>query len=219
MNALFVRSTLATLFFASTLGVANAAPLTLQFTFDDPASTAQAVGSITFEDTLLQNPGVNDFTLPDPAVLALNVTVSGSASGNGTFTLADFTGVVFDTDGGTLNFGSQLVGQPTSDSSWGIPDGNSGDFNLFSGQPTAPSRYPTQTAAPTGSNLPPDGVFYFTLGANGGSGEPMELVGMSVAGAAAAPATLPIGRSAWLALASLLGLAGLLAFRRRSLRR
>ena len=62
-------------------------------------------------------------------------------------------------------------------------------------------------------------MFYFTLGANGGSGEPMELVGMSVAGAAAAPATLPIGRSAWLALASLLGLAGLLAFRRRSLRR
>ena len=110
------------------------------------------------------------------------------------------------------------AGQPTSDSSWGTPDGNSGDFNLFSGQPTAPSRYPMQPAAPTGSNLPPDGVFYFTLGANGGSGEPMELVGMRVAGAAAAPATLPIGPSAWFALASLLGLAGLLAFRRRAVR-
>ncbi|MBK7210472.1 MAG: hypothetical protein IPH99_08950 [Xanthomonadales bacterium] len=215
MNASFVRCTLATLFFAGTLGVAHAAPLTFNFTFDDPASTAQAVGSITFEDSLLLNPGTNDFVLPNPAVLALNVTVSGSASGNGTFTLADFNEVVFDTFGGTLDFGSQLVGQPTSGGSWGTPDGNSGDFNLFSGTMKGPSRYPAPPSAPTGA-IAPDGVFYFTLGANGGAGEPMELVGMGVTGGATAPATLPIDRGAWFALAGLLGLVGLLAFRRRA---
>ncbi len=218
MVSSIVRYTFAALFFVGTLGVANAAPISFQFTFDDPASTAQAVGSITFESTLLQNPGANNFTLPNPAVLALNVTVSGSASGNGTFSITDFTGVVFDTFGGTLNFGNQLVGQPTSGGSWGTPDGNSGDFNLFSTGPArGPSNYGQPQTAPNGANTPPDGVFFFTLGANGGAGEPMVLVGMNAAGGLA-PTTLPIGRSAWIALTGLLALAGLIVFRRRSVR-
>ncbi len=197
-----------------------AAPVTFNFTFDDPNSTAQAVGSITFEDTLLANPGVNDFFLPDPAVLALNVTVSGSAAGNGTFTMADFVEVVFDTDGATLDLGSQLVGQVTPDSSiWGTPDGNSGDFNFFSFAPKSrPERYNQQGNAPTGSNAP-NGVFYFTLGANGGNDEPMELIGMApTGGPITPPATLPIGREAMLLLASMLGLVAAFAIRRRKRR-
>lgn len=208
----------AMLLLVSLAGQAGAAPITFPFVFDDPASTAQAVGSITFEDTLLANPGVNDFSLPDPAVLALTVTVSGSAAGNGTFGIADFTGVVFDTNGGTLNFASQLVGQPTSGGSWGTPDGNSGDFNLFSaGPPKGAERYANRPHAPAGTNIPPDGVFFFTLGANGGLDEPMELTAMGVTGGPITPpATLPIGPGAWLALVGLIALGGLVVLRRRT---
>ena len=221
MTSSFVRRTLATLFFAGMLGVANAAPITFQFTFDDPASTAQAVGSITFESTLLQNPGANDFELPDPAVLALNVTVSGAAMGNGTYAITDFTGVVFDTNGGTLNFGSQLVGQPTTGSPWATLGENSGDFNLFSsGSVRGTSNYSQAPVAPKGVNPTPEGVDPFTLGANGGTGEPMELIGMNAVGGgnATAAVMLPFDRSTWTLLAGLLGLVAVVAFRRRSLR-
>ncbi len=220
MISLFVRCTLVALISVGTFGVAQAAPITLKFTFDDPASTAQAVGSITFEGTLLQNPGSQFFNLPDPAVLALNATVSGAVSGNGAFALTDFTGVSFDTNGGTLNFASQLVGQPTSGSPWATLDGNSGNFNLFSNSPkqgvSGNGQSPT---APNGINPTPNGVAAFTLGANGGSGEPMVLVGMSAVGGGgtATPAALPFDRSAWIALTGLLGLVALVAFRRRSL--
>lgn len=195
---------------------ATAAPVTFNFTFDDPNSSAQAVGSITFEDTLLANPGANSFFLPDPAVLALNVTVSGSAFGDGTFGISDFVQVVFDTDGATLDLGSQLVGQVTPDSSiWGTPDGGSGDFNLFSQGDKGANRY-ENGSAPTGSGIPPDGVFFFTLGANGGGGEPMVLTGMAPPGGPApAPASLPIGREAMLLLAGMLSLVAAFALRRR----
>lgn len=219
MISSFVRCALATLLTVGVFGVAHAAPITFQFTFDDPASTAQAVGSITFESTLVQNPGQQFFDLPDPAVLALNVTVSGAANGNGTFAITDFTGVVFDTNGGTLDFASQLVGQPTSGSPWATLDGKSGDFNLFSGSPKrGEPGYGDSPTTPNGSNPTPDGVDPFTLGANGGNGEPMVLVGMSPLGGYTAPASLPFGRNAWIVLAGLLGLAALFAVRRRSAR-
>mgnify|MGYP006339507021 CR=1 FL=1 len=200
-----LRQTLFALGLAFANTSAFAAPVTFNFTFDDPASTAQAVGSITFEDTLL----------------ALDVTVTGSAAGDGTFTITDFEEVVFDTDGGTLNFGANLVGQPTSDSIWGTPDGASGDFNLFAaGLPDGAERYPQSRPAPNGKGPnTPSGVFYFTLGANFGFDEPMVLTGMSVpAGPVAPPATLPIGRNAMLLLAGMLGLVAAFAIRRRKLR-
>lgn len=202
---------------ACTVGSAVAAPITFPFRFDDPASTAEAVGSITFEDTLLVNPGANDFFLPNPAVLALNVTVSGSANGNGSFTINDFDEVVFDTFGGTLNFGSQLVGQPTSGGPWGTPDGNSGDFNLFASQPKGAARYSEPPSAPTGANNPPNGVFFFTLGANGGADEPMVLTAMGANGAPLAPAAaLPISRGVLFLMAGLLGFGAIFALRRRN---
>lgn len=204
----------AMLLLASLAATASAAPITFPFRFVDPASTAQAVGSITFEDTLLANPGLNEFSLPNPAVLALTVTVSGSAAGDGSFGIADFDEVVFDTNGGTLDFSSQLVGQATTGGSWGTPDGNSGDFNLLSGgAPKGAERYADQPNTPGGANTPPNGVFFFTLGANGGNDEPMVLTAMG--GNGSAPATLPIGPGAWLALAGLIALGGLVVLRRR----
>jgi hypothetical protein len=196
---------------------AFAAPITFPFRFADPTGPAQAVGSITFESTLLVNPGANDFFLPDPAVLALDVTVSGSIAGNGSFGITDFNEVVFDTAGGTLDFGSQLVGQPTSGGPWGTPDGSSGDFNLFvsGGTRAAGERYPSASVVPNGVAAPPNGNFFFTLGANGGAGENMVLTAM---GAPVPPPMLPIGRNALLLMAGLLGLGGVLVLRRRKLR-
>ncbi|HSN01400.1 MAG TPA: IPTL-CTERM sorting domain-containing protein [Rudaea sp.] len=160
------------------------------------SNSAVITGSITFESTLLANPGSNTFVLPNPAVLALTATVSGASAGNGTYGITDFGRVVFDTNGGTLDFSQQLVGQPTNVDPWGTPSGGAGgDFNLFRSTPSAPN-----------------GEFFFTLCANGGSGDCTNLV--SAINAAAAATTPALNRWGLLALAGLLGLAGFAGLRR-----
>jgi hypothetical protein len=187
---------------ASSLAVA--APVTFNFTFSSPSTAATAVGSITFESTLLANPGSNNFSLPAPAVLDLRVVVSGAAAGNGTFTTSDFSSVTFDTNGGTLNLTQELVGQPTSNAPWGTTDGcalggplggTGGDFNLFGAGPA------------------PNGEWFFTLSANGGSGDCMVLRSMARAGGVAPVPTL----SEWglIALVAMLGCAAVVSLRRR----
>jgi hypothetical protein len=219
--------------------LATAAPVTFNFTFDDPGSSALAVGSITFEDTLVANPGFNNFALPDPAVLALTVTVTGASSGNGTFGINDFVRVVFDTNGGTFNFSAELVGQPTDGLPFGtqIPDlppakaqfyaGDAGDLNLFSvgGITRADSseRYANRTTPAGGIGpLPPEGVFWFLLGADGGTAEAMALVSMAPAGggggAGAAPIAVPT-LGFWASLILCLGLVGVALTRGASMRK
>jgi hypothetical protein len=139
---------------AATTAAALASPVTFNFTFANGGATA--TGFITFESNLLNNPGQNDFLLPNPAVLALNVTVTGASSGNGTFGIGAFKGVTLDTSGVALNLSGNLIGQ----SNWG--PGGVGDFNLFG----------SAVGAPTG-------VDFFVLSANAGTATSMTLIQMA----------------------------------------
>lgn len=203
-------------------GAAQASPVTFNFTYSGSvvppppasvtatnppytkatmavASTATMTGSITFESTLLANPGNNQINLPSPAVLALNVTVSGASAGNGTFGISDFSHVAFDTHGGTLDFSKQLIGQPTSGAPWGTAyNGTAGDFNLFG------KGLPNQ--APIGEN-------WFTLCANAGQSGCASLAS-AINAAVGVSSTPTLNRWALLALAGLLSLAGFAGLRR-----
>lgn len=132
--------------FVASINAAIAAPVTFTFRFVNGPATA--AGTITLESTLV-NPGPGVIALPNPAVLDLNVTVTGAAAGNGTFGLAAFGAIVFASVG-ALDFSRDLVGQP-----------NLIDFNLFGLAVTAPT-----------------GVAPFTLGANGGASTNMTLAAM-----------------------------------------
>lgn len=90
---------------------------------------ATASGHITFDDTLLNNPGNNMIT--NGAIVAFNITVTGARAGNGTFVLNDFTGIILATGGLPLDFTRELVGQPTDDKPWGTVTGNWGDAGHF----------------------------------------------------------------------------------------
>lgn len=176
------------------VGTAAAEPVRFDFTFQENQGPARATGYIVFETDLIANPGVNDIGLPNAAVLDLSVTVSGATSGNGSFGLGDFCNVVFDTQGGTLDFGRELIGQPTLGDPWGttvpvvresngVSQGTSGDFNLFdcSMSGRGGERYPQNRGVPASTT--PNGVWYFTLGADGGSANEMRLISMAPAGA------------------------------------
>jgi len=171
---------------------ALAAPITFNFRFVDGVSGATTTGFVTFESTLLVNPGANSFALPSPAVLGLQATVTGAAVGNGTYGIGSFNQVIFDTTATGLDLRRQLVGQPTTGFGWGTPDGTSGDFNLFAAAPG------------------PNGMWFFTLQSNGGAGvEPMVLASMIAAG------NVPtLGEWSLIILSLLLGLGAWVTLRR-----
>ena len=188
------------------------------FTFNFAGNGATAKGTIDFEMTLLTNPGRNLFdssgadiysaygTNIPGLVTALSVTVLGSSnvSGNGTFHLNDFDGVLFDTSLAGVNLNQQLVGQslanvgPAGETwQWGTLQtitgsdpvrSYTGDFQLFS---------PLTSNAPAGSNP----FEITTLG-----GEPMLLTSFEAVAVVPEPAT-------WLLIS--LGLGGLALLRRR----
>lgn len=203
---------------------ASAAPIRFDFTWSGAqlGNNARATGYIVYERTLVQNPGQNSFAIPSAAVLDLSITVTGAAAGNGTFTRSAFAGNVFETNGATLDFSRQLVGQPTSGQPWGTAPsaGQAGDFNLFiaGGDATdAQGRYASPSRpVPQGGVLPPNGTFYFELTTNGGNGDRMFLTSFAPSGTGTSfvsnvPATNAYGT---IALAALLALAGIVAMRR-----
>jgi hypothetical protein len=148
-------------------------------------NTASATGQITLDLTTLPNPGELDLTGTDltSEVQSMTVTVTGASSGNGTWTLADLYEMYWTTVG-TLDLGTQLVGQPTSANPWGTSDGDSGDFNLFF------------------NSGGPRGEWYFTLTTAGGDGDSMLLTDFSPASVTPEPGTLLLLGS------GLVGLAG-----------
>ena len=144
-------------------------------------NNATATGQITLDLTTLPNPGGPAYDMY-PDIASMTLTVSGAISGNGTWTRSDLapisnlgTYTYWDTGGATLDMNQQLVGQPTTGSPWGTPDGISGDFNFFF------------------TNGGPIGTFYFTLTSDGGNGDTMALT--SVAPEVPEPGTLVLAGS------------------------
>ncbi len=157
----------------------QAADITFQVTWSGRYffNTASAVGYFTIDSALLPNPGntPTNFSTPnisidnpsDPAfnakspitalIKSLSLTVTGSGLGDGTYTLDDYPdgGVIWNTNGATLDFSKELVGQKTQGLPWGsivsTPPGDKysdsylnpanygGDFNIFD----APTCVPT----------------------------------------------------------------------------
>jgi hypothetical protein len=134
-------------------GNGRAGLMTFELTWSGAAfgNTAMATAQITFDPSLLNTPGDTN----PIAVTAFSITISGASSGNGTFGLGDFSNFFLDTNGGTLDFTTELIGQSTSGSPWGTTrDFSSGDFNFL-----------TNGTDPTA----PEGITAFTIQTDGGT--------------------------------------------------
>ncbi len=186
MRSITVSITVSLAVTAVSAGVASAqSAFLLEWSGAPFNNGASATGTITFAAGFPTNPGVAIYT-PGVEILALDVTVLGAASGNGSFTMVDFAIAVFDTGGATLDMTTELVGQPTPGGPWGAPGllGANGDFSIYAANATAPTA-----------------TFFYELSTNGGTGDKMTLTSFRPVPAPGAMA--------------LLGLGGLLASRRR----
>ncbi|ADI30436.1 autotransporter outer membrane beta-barrel domain-containing protein [Methylotenera versatilis] len=125
------------------LGMQSAMADTFNFQFTGNGATA--TGSFTTSDTTTGTLA-GSFSASFANLSALNVVVAGASAGNGTFSLANFNNIYFQSNG-ALNFTTNLVGQA-----------HLTDFNLFG------------TGAPA-----PVGVTYFTLRTDDFSGVDMTL--------------------------------------------
>lgn len=183
MNRLFIAACLMAILVAASPAAASL--MTFNFTFTGAAygdNNAVATGDITFDSVLLTIPGryvydpsslyTNYGTHIPGLVTALNLTVTGSTDGDGTFSLSNYAAVVFDTS--TLlamDLTKQLVGQATTSPTgkkWGyseiIPESDpptsyTGDFQLFA-----------SSVIPLPFVVAPSGIAPFQLGSNGAQG-------------------------------------------------
>jgi hypothetical protein len=110
-------------FFA--VGGSQAGLITFDFAYSGASygNGATATGFVSFDESLLPNPGSFYGTTSMPAfVTDLSITISGTAGGlgDGTFVLSDFRTIFWDTGPEPLNLASELVGQlDTEGDFWG----------------------------------------------------------------------------------------------------
>lgn len=146
---------------AATASLADAAIFNLQWSGAAYGNTAVATGTIDLDIGTMPNPVAEIGGGGLPAwVNSINVTVSGAASGNGSFTTTDFSHIYFDSSGFTLNLNAELVGQ-----NGGLFTGFNGDFNIFGSTGTAPV-----------------GITLNRLATNGGMGDSMDLISFVLGG-------------------------------------
>ena len=124
-------------------------------------NNASAVGTVTLDETQLSQQF--NFSGFGTAVLGLSLTVNGASSGNGTFTFSDFSSWRWDTNGTTLDYSKELVGQTLQGGHiFGTIDAYS-DFNVFGN---------IRSSAPYGTS-------YFELRTQGGMGDALQMTSMS----------------------------------------
>jgi len=184
---------------AAGLALLLATPAQALSTFDlawsgEPfGNAASATGTITFDTAQVSGAGV---FAPDLIVDAFMITVSGTASGDGTFGLANYAMFRFGAPAGTaLDFSQELVGQMDPGGATFDPSGPpalSGDFNIFSN-----------------GGLAPTGNFFFRISTGGPSRQNLLLTSF-----APSPADARVPAPA-AAVGLLIGLGGLAALRRR----
>jgi PEP-CTERM motif len=136
---------------------ANAGLISFDLNWAGFQSPATATGMVTFDDTVLPNPGAIGFvTAATIGITDFMVTVIGASSGNGTFGLADFSGFVWNTGGSALDLTQELVAQGLA------------DFNV---SPFCCGGTPDLTA--------PEGVSPRLFSTNGGTGDLLYLTSMA----------------------------------------
>lgn len=184
--------------FAAALTVATAANATIfnvTWSGEQFNNTARATGQLDIDTALYPELGGVQNTIPFGAHFQLlGLTVSGAASGNGSFVQSDFQFAYFAAFS-PLNYGAELIGQAMSNGfnfgSFGAGYGGpSGDFNLFQNVVGAPT-----------------GTYYFQLTTNGGSGDSLAVTSIRVA-------SVPEPAS-WALMIAGFGMVGAVARRRR----
>lgn len=131
-----------------TLSTASAAVRTYIATWSGAyfGNGATATATFVLDDSLLQNPGLNDMGvgLPDSAISEFTITVSGASIGNGTFSGSNGSYGIRFYASDALDLSKEWVGQPQPSidvgALWGPDNGSNGSFRLFraDGVPFAP---------------------------------------------------------------------------------
>lgn len=141
---------------------AQATVFTVKWSGAGFGNDASAIGHFDINTAAFPELGGNQTVpgFPNPDFQLLDLTVSGAAAGNGSFTERDFAGFTFAAFS-PLNYSQELMGQAmTNGCTFGdfgaCYGGPSGDFNLFNASAAAPN-----------------GTFYFALTADGGYGDSM----------------------------------------------
>jgi hypothetical protein len=186
---------------AAALGMASmaqAAIHTMDVTWsgDMFGNDATATGVFTFDDSIVPDlGGAQFFHSMGDGITDVSVDITGASSGNGHFTLADFTGFYFAAFS-PLNYHAELIGQAMGNGcnygSFGACySTGSGDFNLFAANSDAPN-----------------GTYYFKLTTSDGAGDSLGVTSIR-------PGGVP-EPAAWALMISGFGLAGASLRRRRA---